>query len=83
MVIPQSASYELQDKRFVYVVGKDNQRAGVAITVIPDDTGQYFIVTSGLHAGDVVVLEGLIGLRDGGKIIPKPAPADSVYAKFN
>ena len=75
LVIPQSASYELQDKRFVYVVGKDNQLAGVSITVIPDDKGQYFIVTSGLHTGDAIVLEGLIGLRDGDKIIPKPASA--------
>lgn len=83
MVIPQSASYELQDKRFVYVVGKDNQVNGVSITVTPVDNGQYFIVNNGLHAGDAVVLEGLIGLKDGDKIIPKQANADSVYTRLN
>lgn len=82
LVIPQSASYELQDKRFVYVVGKDNQVSGVSITVTPVDNGQYFIVNSGLHAGDNVVLEGLIGLKDGDKIIPNQANADSVYTKL-
>jgi membrane fusion protein, multidrug efflux system len=83
LVIPQSASYELQDKRFVYVVGKDNQVASISITVTPVDNGQYFIVNSGLHAGDAVVLEGLIGLKDSDQIIPKQASADSVYAKLN
>ncbi len=83
LIIPQSASYELQDKRFVYVVGKDNQLTGVSITVTPADNGKYFIVNSGLHAGDEVVLEGLIGLKDGDKIIPTKANADSVYTKLN
>ncbi len=82
LIIPQSASYELQDKRFVYVVGKDNQLISTSITVTPFDNGQYFIVNTGLHADDVVVLEGLIGLRDGGKIIPKQTSPDSVYARL-
>ncbi|MEO5591564.1 MAG: efflux RND transporter periplasmic adaptor subunit [Chitinophagaceae bacterium] len=82
LVIPQSVSYELQDKRFVYVVGKDNQLASTPITVTPVDNGQYFIVNSGLHPGDVVVLEGLIGLRDGDHIIPRQSNADSVYTKL-
>ncbi|HVX50253.1 MAG TPA: efflux RND transporter periplasmic adaptor subunit [Chitinophagaceae bacterium] len=82
LVIPQGATYELQDKRLVYVVDKDNQVNSVAITSIPSDNGQYFIVTNGLKPGDAVVIEGLIGLRDKTKIIPKPANADSVYAKL-
>jgi membrane fusion protein (multidrug efflux system) len=82
LVIPQSASYELQDKRFVYVVGKDNKVSGVDITVMPTDDGHYFIVTSGLKAGDVVVLEGLIGLKDSDPIIPNQANIDSVYTKL-
>jgi membrane fusion protein, multidrug efflux system len=82
LVIPQSASYELQDKRFVYVLGKENRLSGVSITVTPVDNGQYFIVTSGLQAGDAVVLEGLIKLKDGDSIIPNAANADSVYKKL-
>lgn len=79
LVIPQSATYELQDKRLVYVVDKNNKISSTAITATPSDNGQYFIVTSGLKTGDVVVLEGLVGLRDSTQIIPKQATADSVY----
>jgi membrane fusion protein (multidrug efflux system) len=82
MVIPQSATYELQDKRLVYIMDKNNKVTSDAITVLPSDNGQYFIVTSGLKAGDIVVLEGLIGLKDSTTIIPKQAAPDSVFAKL-
>lgn len=82
LVIPQSATYELQDKRLVYIMDKNNKVSSDAITVMPSDNGQYFIVTSGLKAGDVVVLEGLIGLKDSTAIIPKQSSPDSVYAKL-
>jgi membrane fusion protein (multidrug efflux system) len=79
LVIPQSATYELQDKRLVYIVNKNNRISSTAITGIPSDNGQYFIVTDGLKTGDIVVLEGLVGLKDSTQIIPKQANADSVY----
>jgi membrane fusion protein (multidrug efflux system) len=82
LVIPQGATYELQDKRLVYVLGKGNKVSSIAITANPSDNGQYFIITSGLRPGDTIVLEGLIGLSDNTEIIPKPANADSVYAKL-
>jgi membrane fusion protein (multidrug efflux system) len=82
LVIPQSATYELQDKRLVYIMDQNNKVTSDAITVMPGDNGQYFIVTGGLKAGDQVVLEGLIGLKDSTTIIPKQAAADSVFAKL-
>jgi len=82
LVIPQSSTYELQDKRFVYIMDKNNKVSSTAITVTASDNGQYFIVNSGLKPGDIVVLEGLIGLKDGTQIIPKQAIADSVYNKI-
>ena len=54
LVIPQSATYELQDKRLVYVMDKNNRISSTAITIMPSDNGRYFIVTSGLKAGDIV-----------------------------
>ena len=81
LVIPQGATYELQDKRMAFVV-KNGMVVSTAITAFPSDNGKYFIVTDGLKQGDTVVLEGLIGLRDNTKIIPKPASPDSVYAKL-
>ena len=79
LVIPQSATYELQDKRLVYVMDKNNRISSTAITILPSDNGQYFIVTGGLKTGDVVVLEGLIGLNDSTQIAPEQVNADSVY----
>ncbi len=82
LVVPQSATYELQDKRLVYILGKDNKVSSIAITVIPSDNGQYFIITGGLKPGDTLILEGLIGLKDNTQIIPKQANVDSVYANL-
>ena len=83
IVIPQSATYELQDKRLVYQVGTDNKLSSVAITTTPTDDGKYFIVNSGLKEGDTIVLEGLIGLKDGNQIIPRKVNADSIYTKVH
>jgi len=82
LIIPQSATYELQDKRLVFVLGKDNKVSSIAITVTPTNDGKYFIVNSGLKTGDTIILEGLIGLKDDQQIIPKNVNVDSVYAKM-
>lgn len=81
LLIPQSATYELQDKRFVYIVLKDHKIMGVPIKVIPTDNGQLFIATEGVKAGDKIVLEGLIGLKDSLLIEPREVRADSIYNK--
>ena len=64
IVIPQSASYELQDKRFVYKVA-DGKAVATQITVTPMSNGQEFIVTKGLAFGDEIVTEGVATLSDG------------------
>jgi membrane fusion protein (multidrug efflux system) len=69
--VPQSATYELQDKRFIYTVGPDNKVAAVSFTSVPTNDGRYFLVTNGLKAGDRVVIEGINSLRDGTEIIPR------------
>jgi membrane fusion protein (multidrug efflux system) len=82
LVVPQSATYELQDKRLIYILGKDNKISSSAITGFPSDNGKYFIVTSGLKPNDTIIIEGLIGLKDSTQIIPVHVQADSVYSKF-
>jgi membrane fusion protein (multidrug efflux system) len=71
LIVPQSATYQLQDKRFIYTLGTDNKVTAVAITSAPTDDGQYFLVSEGLKTGDKVVIEGVSSLRDGATIIPK------------
>ena len=71
LIIPQSATYELQGKRLAYVVGADTAAHAVALTVLPTPDGQSFVVQKGLKAGQKVVLEGLSSLKDGDKVKAK------------
>ena len=77
LVIPQSATFEIQDRRFVYkVVDGVAQSAPVQVTRV--DGGREFIVNSGLSAGDVIVVEGVGLLREGTPITPKNPEAVQV-----
>jgi membrane fusion protein (multidrug efflux system) len=82
LIIPQSATYELQNKRFIYTVGADNKVTAINFTSIPSDDGKYFLVSDGLKAGDKVVIEGVASLKDGATIIPKETNPASFYEKF-
>jgi membrane fusion protein (multidrug efflux system) len=73
IVVPQSATYELQDKRFIYVVGSENKVASKEIAYIPTDDGKSFIVTDGLKQGDRIVTQGILSLREGSTIVPSEA----------
>ncbi|MGN0205952.1 MAG: efflux RND transporter periplasmic adaptor subunit [Muribaculaceae bacterium] len=70
IVIPQSATFELQDRRFVYKL-IDGKAESSEITVYPVNDGKIFVVTSGLAEGDVIVSEGVGLIKNGSSIIPK------------
>ena len=70
LLIPQSATYEIQDKKFVYVLGDSSKVKNTEITVFPLDNGKQYVVTSGLKPGEQVVVEGVATLRDGMPIQP-------------
>ena len=64
IVIPQSATYELQDKVFAYKVvnGKANS---TEIKIVPNNNGREYIVSAGLEIGDTIVSEGAGLLKEG------------------
>lgn len=64
LVVPQEATYEIQDKIFVYKV-VDGKAVSTQITVFPVSDGQEYIVESGLNEGDVIVAEGAGLLQEG------------------
>ena len=70
IVIPQEATSEIQNKKFVYVVGKDNKVRFTEIQVNPQNDGKTYIVTAGLKAGDRYVSKGITSLTDGMEIKP-------------
>jgi membrane fusion protein (multidrug efflux system) len=81
LLVPQSASYELQDKRFVYaLIGKDMVMSR-AIESRPTNDGQFLIVTNGLKKGDKVVLN-VSNLKDSTLITPKYIKTDSLFSQL-
>lgn len=83
--IPQSATFEIQDMKFVYVVGDSAKVHSVPITVAPQNDGKKYIVTSGLQPGQTIVTEGVgISVSDGMVINPKKtSPAETQEAPQN
>jgi len=79
IMIPQSATTEIQDKKFVFVLQPDNTLKNTEIKVFKLNDGKYYYVTEGLKAGDKVVMEGVQNLRD---ITPiTPAEKEAEYQK--
>lgn len=62
--IPQSATYEVQDKVYAYRVG-DGKAEAVQLKVSPVKENNSYIVLSGLKVGDVIVTEGVGNIQDG------------------
>ncbi len=77
LAVPQEATYEIQDKVFVYVVGDSNKVAGTPIN-ISGKTANYYFVDKGLTSGQTIVLQGAGNLQDGMKINPQPVSTDSL-----
>ena len=70
ILIPQTATQEIQDKKFVYVLQADSTLKHTEIQVSNLNDGKNYIVTGGLKEGDKVVVEGVQTLQDGQKIVP-------------
>lgn len=64
IVIPQTATFELQNKVFVYRI-VDGKTAQTEIKVAPLDDGTTYIVDEGLAEGDVIIAEGAGLMREG------------------
>jgi len=67
IVIPQTATSQLQDKILVYKV-VDGKAVSTIISVAPLNDGQEYVVTGGLKEGDVIISEGAGLIREGTQI---------------
>ena len=70
IVIPQSCVMEVQNKKFVYTLGKDNKVQYTEIKVAPQNDGKNYVVTDGLKVGDKYVTNGITKLSDQMEIVP-------------
>ena len=72
VLVPQSATLELQDKVFVYAVAEGNKVKKLPITII-GKSGNNYLIKDGLKAGDKIVFAGLDILQEGTVITPEKA----------
>ncbi len=79
IVIPQMATFELQDRVFVFK-NVDGLAKSFPISVEKINNGKEYVVTAGLTAGDVIVAEGAALLREGTPIQPKQQTAAAAPA---
>ena len=70
MLIPQKSVFEIQDKNYVFVVGKDNTVKMRGFTY-HHRVADFFIVEQGIQPGEMIVYEGVKNIRDGMKITPQ------------
>ena len=78
ILVPQKATFDIQNKKFVYVVGADNKVSSREIEVLLQNDGQNYIVVGGLKAGETIVVEGVNQLKAGNVIKPiTPAQAEA------
>ena len=70
IVIPTTATVQIQDKFKVYLVDKDNIAHEKLVVTEPHSNGKEYVIKDGLKVGDVIVAEGAGMLKDGQDIKP-------------
>jgi membrane fusion protein, multidrug efflux system len=80
IVIPSPATYEVKDKRYVYVVDKDD--VAHRREIVPQhEMDDVYVIKKGVGAGDRIVLEGIRQVRDGDKVEYEFRPLEEVIRK--
>ncbi|MBM7421502.1 MULTISPECIES: efflux RND transporter periplasmic adaptor subunit [Chryseobacterium] len=67
LIIPQKATYEIQDQKYVFVIDKNGVAKSKNIKIayeLPD----IYVVASGLSGGDKILLEGVQKVKDDQKV---------------
>ena len=81
MIIPQKATYEIQDKKYVFVLDKNNKAVSREITTSGEFPDLY-VVKSGLTAQDKFLLEGVQNVKEGQKVSYKLQNPKTVISKL-
>ncbi len=68
LVVPQKATFEVLDKKYVYTVGNDHIVHAKEVVISEDDISHLFIVKSGLSEKDIIIIDGLKKVRPGDRV---------------
>ncbi len=72
LIVPESATIEMQDKIFVFTLADSNKVKKVPISIV-GKSGTNYLVKDGIKAGDKIVLSGIDHLQEGTVIHPEKA----------
>lgn len=81
LLVPQKATYEIQDKKFVFVLADSNKVVGTPIEVLDLNDGKNYVVTGGLNAGQTIVVEGVGNVVREGMVINPVTAAQKAAAE--
>lgn len=79
LIIPQKTTFEVLEKKYVYVVDKDSKIQSREITIAAE-LPHIFIIKDGLSTGDKILLEGLRLVKENEKIHYKLEKPDHVLS---
>ena len=80
ILVPERAVQQLLGKSFVMLVGEDNKAVARTVT-LGDKIGSYYVVKDGLDTSDIVVVEGLTTLQEGGDLaVTMVTPAEMGFS---
>lgn len=82
LLIPQKSTFEVLDKRYVFVIDKDNIVRSRHITIAAE-VPHIYAVHGGLEETDIILLEGLRLVREGDKIHVEFVKPDSVLSHLD
>jgi len=82
LVVPQKATFEVLDHRYVFVIDDDGVAHATRVE-IGAELQHLFVVDKGLRKEDRILLEGLRKVKDGDKVDHVVVPADSVVAHLD
>lgn len=82
MLIPQKATFEVLDKKYVYVIDKNNEVKSREVLIVAE-LPYLFIIQSGLKEEDKILLEGLRLVKENEKIKTKFEKPEFVLTHLN
>ncbi|MES2240650.1 MAG: efflux RND transporter periplasmic adaptor subunit [Bacteroidota bacterium] len=82
ILVPQSATIEMQDKVFVFTVSKENKVTKTPITVV-GKSGTNYLIKDGVKSGDQIVLSGIDKLQEGQLIQPEKSTDTKIAQLIN
>ena len=81
VLIPQKATYEMQDKTYVYIVNDQNVVASREVKV-KQKLSNIYVIDSGVTKDDKILLDGIQMVKDDDKIVPNFIDGAQVLSQF-